>query len=61
MNLNKLKPAWRQFLLQNSMELADEQEILFIIGQEDFWSIKVPRLIANIIMVIVLVICFQGG
>lgn len=62
MNLSNLKPAWRQFLLFNSMQPMDQKEILFIIEQADRRTIRrLPRVMTNTIMFIVLVICSQGG
>jgi len=62
MNLNNLKPAWRQFLLFNSMQPIDQKEILFIIEQADRQTIRrLPRFMANTIMFIILIVCCQGG
>lgn len=62
MNLNNLKPAWRQFLLFNSMQPIDQKEILLIIERADRQTIRrLPRFMANAIMFIILIICSQGG
>jgi len=62
MNLNNLKPAWKQFVLFNSMHATDQQEILFIIERADREAIsRLPGFMANIITFIILTICFQGG
>jgi hypothetical protein len=62
MNLNNLKPAWRQFLLFNSMQPIDQKEILFIIERADCQTIRrLPRFITNTIMFIILIVCCQGG
>ena len=62
MNLNNLKPAWRQFRLLNSMQSMDKEEILFIIGRaEDMRISKIPRGLINSIMFAVLTIFCQGG
>lgn len=62
MNLNNLKPAWRQFVLFNSMQPIDQEEILFLIEQADRHTIRrLPRYMANAIMFIMLTICCQGG
>ncbi len=62
MNLNNLKPAWRQFFLYNSMQPIDQNEILLIIEHTDGKNKKsVPSLMVNAIMFTVLVICCQGG
>jgi len=62
MNLNNLKPAWRQFLLFNSMQTMDQKEILFIIERADGQtSRRFPRFIINTIMFIILTVCCHGG
>lgn len=62
MNLNNLKPAWRQFLLFNSMQPIDQREILSIIERADRQTMgRSSRVMANTVMVIILIICCQGG
>ncbi|KEO75214.1 hypothetical protein EL17_06015 [Anditalea andensis] len=62
MNLNNLKPAWKQFLLFNSMQPLDQNEILSIIEKADrHTKNSTPSLMLNTIMLIVLLSCFQGG
>jgi hypothetical protein len=62
MNLDNLKPAWRQFRLVNSMEAMDKKEILSIIERaEDFGARKIHRSLINVIVFTVLVISCQGG
>jgi hypothetical protein len=62
MNLNNLKPAWRQFILFNSMQRIDEKEILFIIEQADRQTTKrLHRFLTHAILFVVLTVCFQGG
>ncbi len=62
MNLNNLKPAWKQFLLFNSMQPIDQKEILFIIERGDRQTIKrLPGFMTNTIMFIILIVCCQGG
>lgn len=61
MNLNNLKPAWKQFLLVNSMEPLNREEILCIIEQTDQQSIiRLPGYMTTIIFII-LTTCCQGG
>lgn len=61
MNLNNLKPAWKQVLLVNSMEPPDREEILYIIEQADRQSIaRVPGYMTTILLII-LTACCQGG
>lgn len=62
MNLNNLKPAWRQFLLLNSMQSMDKEEILFIIEQaEDIAIGKSHGFLINSVLLMVLIVCCQGG
>jgi len=62
MNLNNLKPAWRQFLLFNSMQTIDQKEIFFIIERADGQTSRsLPRFIINTIMFFILTVCCQGG
>ena len=63
MNLNNLKPAWRQFQLLNSMQPIDQEEILLMIEGADRHTIKglLPRFMTNTIMFIILIVCCQGG
>jgi hypothetical protein len=62
MNLNNLKPAWRQFRLINSMEPIDQEEILSIIAGADRETIKrMPMFMINTIMVMVLIVFCQAG
>jgi len=62
MNLNNLKPAWRQFQLLNSMQSMDKEEILLIIERAEEMSINnIHRYLINAIMFTVLIISCQGG
>ncbi len=62
MNLNNLKPAWRQFRLLNSMQSMDREEILFIVERAEEMSIrKIHKYLINSIVFTVLIICCQGG
>jgi hypothetical protein len=62
MNLNNLKPAWKQFVLFNSMQETDQIEILSIIERGDRQTIsRLPGFMANTILFIILTVCFQGG
>lgn len=62
MNLNNLKPAWRQFVLFNSMQPIDQKEILFIIERADRQTMRrLPGFMTNTMMFMVLTICCQGG
>jgi hypothetical protein len=62
MNLNDLKPAWRQFRLINSMQPIDQEEILLIIERADRETIsRLPRFMTNTIVFVILIICCQAG
>jgi len=62
MNLDNLKPAWRQFRLANALQPIDQEEILAILERADHDAIgRLPRLLTNTIVVIVLIICCQAG
>lgn len=62
MNLNNLKPAWKQFVLVNSMQPLDQQEILLMIERADRETTRrLPRLMASTLLLIILTISCQGG
>jgi hypothetical protein len=62
MNLNDLKPAWRQFVVLNSMQSMDQNEILSLIEQADRQAVRrLPGFLATTIMFIILTVCCQGG
>lgn len=62
MNLNNLKPAWKQFLLLNSMQPIDQNEILLIIERADRQTIRrLPRVMASTVLFIILTISCQAG
>ena len=62
MNLNNLKPAWRQFVCFNSMQAIDEKEILFIIERGDVLTARrLPGFLMSTMMFVILIICCQGG
>ena len=61
MNLNDLKPAWRQFQLLNSMQRIDREEILCMLDKAEGMAIrKTNRLVMHAMTFIVLTCC-QGG
>lgn len=62
MNLNNLKPAWRQFRLLNSVQLMDQEEILAMLERAEGMAVnKTNRFLMHTIMFIVLTCCCQGG
>lgn len=62
MNLDNLKPAWRQFRLLNSMQSMEHEEILSIIERSEARAVgRFHRLLANSVLFIILAICSQGG
>jgi hypothetical protein len=62
MNLNNLKPAWRQFRLMNSIPRMDQNEILFILESAESMAVsKTNRLVVHAMVFIVLTFFCQGG
>lgn len=62
MNLNNLKPAWRKFLLLNSMQTFDQNEILSLIeGADHQTRSKLPGVLTSAVTFITLIVCCQGG
>lgn len=62
MNLNNLKPAWRQFQFFNALQPIDQEEILLIIAQAERQTTgRLPRFMINTIVFIVLIVCCQAG
>jgi hypothetical protein len=61
MNLNNLKPAWRQFVLFNSIQPIDQDEILFIIERAEQQTRRLPKFLTSTMMIIILTVCCQGG
>ncbi len=62
MNLNNLKPAWRQFRFLNSMQLMDQEEILSILESAEGMTISKPnRFLIYTVLFTVLTFCCQGG
>ncbi len=62
MNLDDLKPAWRQFRLSNSMQSIQQKEILLMLERAESMAInKTDPLMMNSFMFIVLTTFCQGG
>lgn len=62
MNLNDLKPAWRQFRLVNSMQAIDKEEILIMLEQAEANGLnKIHRYLINSFLFTVIIICCQAG
>lgn len=62
MNLNNLKPAWRQFRLSNSMQVMNQKEIIHLLeSAERRTEGHSYGLTMNAIMFILLTLCCQGG
>lgn len=62
MQLNDLKPTWKQYKFINSLQpLASEDIILMIDQVESTDQFKISRLILNISMFIIMAIIIQGG
>ncbi len=62
MNLNDLKPAWRQFLLFNSMQPIDQKEILSILERADGRTTRRSAgFLLSTMLFIIVSCCCQGG
>jgi len=62
MNLNDLKPAWKQFRLINGLQPVDQEEILPMIERADRETLsRLPRWMTNAFVFVVLIICCQAG
>lgn len=62
MNLENLKPAWRQNVLFNSMDTIDQNELLSIIEKAEYSaSRKITRQLATMFMFLILTVCCQAG
>ncbi len=62
MQLDRLKSAWQQMKLQNSMHTMDAQEILSIIEYSTLSSkSKVQKVLYNTFVFIILAIICQSG
>lgn len=62
MNLNNLKPAWRQFQLQNSMQALSQNELLLMIEKAEPINVsKTNTYVMHVFMFVVLTCCSQGG
>ena len=62
MQLNDLKPAWKQLKLLNAMNQIESNEILSIIAsRENTNKTKLQRVLLNIVIFIVITIFCQSG
>ena len=62
MQLNDLKPAWKQLKLLNALNTIESNEILSIIeSRENMNKTKLQRVFLNIVIFIVITIFCQGG
>lgn len=62
MQLDELKPAWKQLKLLHSMQRIPTGEILSMIGEHDQRSTrKGPRVLLSLVLFIVMTLFFQGG
>ncbi|MEO7988524.1 MAG: hypothetical protein ABI663_03225 [Chryseolinea sp.] len=62
MNLNNLKPAWRQLRVLNSMQGMNQEEILLILEGTEIMAIsKTNRLLMLTIVFMVITFFCQGG
>lgn len=63
MNLNKLKPAWRQYKLEHSLDQLEHEAILALIdgpGTSKLYPLSKISLF-NGLLLSLLMICCQGG
>ena len=62
MQINDLKPAWKQLKLLHDMHRIESNEILSIIEErENTNKTKLPRVLLNIVIFVVITIFCQGG
>lgn len=62
MNLDKLKPAWKQFKFQNSLDSYSEEYITVLTQCENnLLGNKANRIVGNVVIFLILLICCQGG
>lgn len=62
MQLDNLKPAWKQLKIMNAIELIESNEILLIIEKpENMNNIKLQRFLFGLAMFIFITIICQGG
>lgn len=62
MNLDNLKPAWRQFRFLNSMQRIDQEEILCLLERAEGMAVsKANRLLMHTTLFAILTLCCQGG
>jgi hypothetical protein len=62
MNLDNLRPAWRQFRLSNSLRRMEQGEILFMLERAEGMALsKTNRFLTPSLVFVVLTICCQGG
>jgi len=62
MNVNNLKPAWRQFKLLNSIQRVHEEELLLMIESAEGESIfTLQRILIYAVTFIIFTFSFQGG
>lgn len=62
MNLNNLKSTWKRSVFLNTLDSLNDRVILEIIEQhERYNNRRLPRLVLNASMFIILTTCCQGG
>jgi hypothetical protein len=62
MELNNLKPAWKQLKLMNAIQQIDSNEILSIIEKPgSLNNIKLQRFLFGLVIFIFITIFCQGG
>lgn len=62
MKLEDFRPAWKQHQLVSAMQQFDSNDILSIIQEdENVGKTNFQAILINLVMVIVITICCQGG
>lgn len=62
MNIDKLKPAWMQYKLENSMDKLDRDTILGIIEAPEPMVYPLSKFtMLNACVMVFMMICCQGG
>ena len=62
MNINNLKPAWRQLKLLHSLDAMDQKEIIQLIEpREGLVTGRAYKVFSNYALFLFLMLCCQGG
>lgn len=61
MNLDNLKPAWRQLRFVNSMQRMDQQEFLLILEKAEGAAVRRTSSFVMYSIMFIVLTCCQGG